>query len=305
MPFADLAVGEAADQLARLRAMDADALHALYQSHPELGRGFYPSIDGVVLPVTPMTAFSRQQQAPVPLLIGYNADEASLFRSVVHPAGAEFPPPPDGPESLDPTEIRDTFVASFGSAEAVDELFTLYPGLQFAREDARVRYLGDHLFGVHVDHASRQHASAGHPVFRYYFTAEPPSPRQTLGAFHSAEIPYVFGRSLPLFPVAEDQHLLVRDMGDRWFAFAATGVPDFPGRPSWPAFENANPRHMVFDRPSGIVEPLTPEPAFDLLRSRIQHLTAVAEATAPVATPARSPLIDLSDSSPSYERAMP
>ncbi len=302
--FADLVVGDGPNQLARLRSMDAKELHALYQANPDLGRAFYPSIDGVVLPVTPMTAFSRQLQAPIDLMIGYNADEASLFKSVVHPAGAEFPAPPDGPTSLKPAELHDVFVRSFGSPDAVDELFTLYPGLEFAREDARVRYVGDHQFGVHVDHASRQHAAAGHVTYRYYFSAESPTPSQTLGAYHSAEIPYVFGRTLPLFPVADNDHLLVRDMGDRWFAFAATGIPDHPGRPPWPRFENAQPKQMVLNRPLGVVGPVPPQPEFDLLRARIDYLTTLADAAPIIDTPLSGVVIDLSVNGPQSERSM-
>ncbi len=308
--FADLAVGEGKDQLARLRAVDADELHALYQANPGLGRAFYPSVDEVVLPVTPMTAFSNQRQAPVPLMIGYNADEASLFKTVVHPAGGEFQAPPGGPHSLGPVELRDTFIRSFGSSDAVDELFTLYPGLESGREDSYVRYVGDHLFGVHVDHASRQHSAAGHRTYRYYFTAEPPSPEQTLGAFHSAEIPYVFGRNLPLFPVADDEHLLIRDMGDRWFAFAASGMPDSPGRALWPEFVpdhahqadtgRTNGLQMVFDRPFGVVAPVPEQPEFRLLRARIGYLSALAAATEKTQTPPAGASIDLTaDTDPS------
>ncbi len=292
--FADMVVGDEEGQLARLRSMDAEELHELYRAHPEFGRTFYPSVDGVVLPQTPMTAFSKQEQAPVPLIIGYNSDEGSLLKSAIHPAGGEFFPPADGPQSLTPAELRATFVASFGSDEAVDTLYELYPGLATAREDAFVRYVGDHMFGVHVDHASRQHAAAGYPTYRYYFTATPPSPKQTLGAFHAAELPYVFGSSIPMFPVADDEHLLVRDMGDRWFAFAATGVPDSPGRPAWPRFDSAEPKQIVFDRPIGVVQDLAPQPELDLLRARIEHLSATAAATPVVATDIAGPTIDLS-----------
>ena len=54
------------------------------------------------------------------------------------------------------------------------------------------------MFGVHVDHGSRQHAAGGHPVYRYHFRAVPPSKKQTAGAFHAAEIFYVFDSPLPL-----------------------------------------------------------------------------------------------------------
>ncbi len=270
--FGDLAVGSEDGQLARLRAMDADELYELYRENPDLGRYFYPCVDGVVLPETPMTAFSFGRQAPVPLMIGYNADEGSLFADIIHPAGGEFERPTIDPDSLSATDVRDTLLRSYGSAEAVDALLAEYPGLDTGDPTSCERHAGDHMFGVHVDHASRRHAEEGHPVFRYHFRAVPPSPEQTAGAFHAAEITYVFDSKIPGFPVADDGHLLSREMGDRWFAFAATGSPAHPGRGEWPAYDPSNPVHMVFDRPRSEAQPCPSEPGLDLMRARIAHL---------------------------------
>ncbi len=286
--FANLVVGPEPGQIERLRAMDAEELHELYRNQPELGRHFYPAVDGVVLPEAPMTAFSNGNQAPVPLMIGYNADEASLFETVIHPAGGEFPPPEGGPGSLRPADLRSTFERSFGSPEAVDRLFSIYPGLDSGDPEARIRYGGDHMFGVHVDHAARRHTECGHRAYRYHFVAVPPSPEQTIGAFHGAEVTYVFGSHLPLMPRADDEHLLSKDMGDRWFAFAATGRPDFPGRPTWPAYDEADPNQMVFDRPTGRIEPIPAQPGLELLRERIaylnDHIAAIPEVDTTVVT---------------------
>ena len=82
----------------------------------------------------------------------------------------------------------------------------------------------------------------------------------------------MFGSSLPLVPRADDEHLLTRAMGDRWFAFAATGSPQFPGREHWPEYDPETPRHMVFDRPTSALEPCPPQPGLDLMRARIERL---------------------------------
>ncbi|MFK8024827.1 MAG: carboxylesterase/lipase family protein [Ilumatobacter sp.] len=275
--FAELAVGDGDGQLERLRAMDADELHGLYQEHPEHGRSFYPAVDGHVLPTTPMGAFSAGTQAPVPLMIGYNADEGSLLAALMHPAGAEFEPPNDE-ATVPATDIRAALERSYPTADQVERIAAIYPGLLDGDPEAVERHTGDHMFGVHVDHASRLHAAAGHPVFRYHFRAVPPSPKQTAGAFHAAEIFYVFDTRFPLMPVADDAHLLAREMGDRWFAFAATGVPDSPGRASWPAYDPSDPQQdpqqMVFDRPRSSVEPCPAEPGLDVMRERVEHLVA-------------------------------
>lgn len=176
---------------------------------------------------------------------------------------------------MDPVVVRQAFEQSFGSGELVDRLMAAYPGLADLEPDAVERYLADHMFGVHVDHAARRHAAAGHPVYRYHYRAVPASPKQTAGAFHAAEVFNVFDSSLPLVPEAADAHLLSRDMGDRWFAFAATHRPDSPGRPIWPPYDPADPRQMVFDRPRSEPQLSPAEPGLDVLRARIDYLDAL------------------------------
>ncbi|WP_051063349.1 carboxylesterase/lipase family protein [Ilumatobacter nonamiensis] len=278
MRFAQLATGDQAGSIEALRAIDASELSTLYSENPQLGRSFYPCVDGVVLPTTPMTAFSRGAQAPVPLVIGYNADEGSLFGDVMHPAGAEFEAPEDG-SPVPPGELRATFERSYPTPEHVDRLYAAYPGLEVGQLSAVETHCCDHMFGVHVDHASRCHASQGHPVYRYHFRALPASAKQTLGAFHAAEVLYVFDTKFPLVPAAPDAHLTARDMGDRWFAFAATGVPDSPGRVDWPTYDPApagseadGPRRMVFDRPDSDVQDCPSETGLDLMRERVAWL---------------------------------
>ena len=85
--------------------MEPEALTELYQAHPELGRYFYPVVDDVILPETPMSAFSHQRQASVPLLVGYNADEGTLLAGFSHPAGSEFEAPVEG-TTITPAQAR-------------------------------------------------------------------------------------------------------------------------------------------------------------------------------------------------------
>ena len=119
--FATLAVGPTAGQVTRLRTMEPDELYELYRAHPEWGRYFYPVVDDVILPSTPMSAFSDEVQASVPLLIGYNANEASLFVGLVHPAGGEFERPQTDAEVTvaDARDVR-TFVPDTRTRRPVD-----------------------------------------------------------------------------------------------------------------------------------------------------------------------------------------
>ena len=271
--FADLAVGPAPGQIARLRAMEPEALYELYRAHPELGRYFYPvrrrrdpadhADVGVQRSATGLGAaddrLQRRRGVVVRRLHAPGRRRVRGARSRASRSRSPMPAP--------------TWERSYPTREQVDRLMAAYPGLATLDRTAVASQLGDHMFGVHVDHGSRQHAAGGHPVYRYHFRAVPPSKKQTAGAFHAAEIFYVFDAPLPLVPVADDAHLLAREMGDRWFAFAATGVPDSPGRERWPAYDAGDPKHMVFDRPRSTVQPCPPQPGLDVMRERIAWLT--------------------------------
>ena len=264
--FATAAVGSADGQLARMRSMDPTELSDLYREHVDIGRHFYPAVDHRVLPKTPMSAFLAGEQAPVPLLIGYNADEGTLLAPFCNPAGGEFNP------EADSAQARRDFETSYGSPAELQALFDAYPGLEVGDQQAVITHLGDHMFGVHVDVATRAHAAAGHPVFRYHYRAVQPSPTQTAGAFHAAEVLNVFDTSFPLLTPADDNHLLSKAMGDHWVAFAATGDPDFPGRQDWPLYDPDRPEQMVFNRPDSRVEPAPDQPGLAVMRRRVARL---------------------------------
>ena len=269
--FATSLVGNGDGQIDRLRAMEAEDLYEAYRADLETARHFYPCVDGHVIPEAPLTAFANGTTADVPLMIGYNADEGSLLWSFMHPAGAEFGPAEPGEVSQE--EFRQTLEYSYGSPEAAQAVLDAYPGLATLDEAALERHSGDHMFGVHVDHVSRTHSARGNPTYRYHWRALPESDNQSIGAFHAAEVFYVFDTALPLVPEPADAHLLAREMGDRWFAFAATGAPNSPGRPDWPRYNQYEPEHMVFNRPTSGPEPCPPQAGLDLMRQRVERLS--------------------------------
>jgi carboxylesterase type B len=78
---------------------------------------------------------------------------------------------------------------------------------------------------------------AGRPVFTYFWTRDSPAggqhPRR---ASHGSEIDFVFG-NLPDGPEWTDEDRSVAElMSGYWANFVATGDPNGPGLPRWPAY---------------------------------------------------------------------
>ena len=240
--FADAAVGKGGDQLQRLRAMSAADLMDLYRSRDDLAQHFYPFIGGSQLPVSPYTAFANGDQAPVPLICGHNGDEGSAFVDSTHGAGSEY-------NDLEPG--HDDFRTALGyvySEEEITSLVDAYPGVEDGDRSAVSSHLGDHMFGVQVEHITRCHADTGHPTFRYHFRGTPGSQDQTIGAFHAAEIGPLFDTTLPLTKQADGYRELSDAMGDCWFGFAASGEP--PDRFGWSSYDPTDQRYLVLERAS-------------------------------------------------------
>ncbi|MCB8960971.1 MAG: carboxylesterase family protein [Ardenticatenales bacterium] len=237
------------DQLPRLRALSATELYAQYRSHPE--NGFFPVIDGDILPASPLVAFARGEQAQVPLIIGVCADEATLFRNI-------FPKPVPVPGERVPA-----FLAEAHGPEAA-RLMSLYPGLQQISWDAYIDYMGDSMFGAKASFCARYHSEQGNPTFLYLFARVPPSPKQTGGAFHAAELSFVHGGQVPILPMDDADLALAERMQQRWSSFARNGDPNGPALLPWPAYAAVAPRWLVFDHQSE-ERPVERQGKFDLL----------------------------------------
>jgi len=98
------------------------------------------------------------------------------------------------------------------------------------------------LRAVLAERAATAHA----PAFMYYFDRAIPWPeRPEFGAFHTAEVPYVFGTldALPRPWTDVDRRLSATMMG-YWVNFAARGDPNGAGLPAWPAFDPRDPKVM-------------------------------------------------------------
>jgi len=197
----------------------------------------HPVIEPRVLPRPPYDVFAEGRHNDVPLLVGFNAEEA---RSLTDLSGV----------------TADTFHASLTARWGALPAPLLKPYAYTSDEEARTAradFERDLRFGWDIRAWARLAARHGRsPVHAYYFSRRPPYPegslQQTWGAGHFAELWYMFDHlEQQPWPWTKADRDLADTMADYWVAFARTGAPEVQGRPKWPAFSTADEKVLLLD----------------------------------------------------------
>jgi para-nitrobenzyl esterase len=269
--FAKKVVEDREEPIRGLRAMPPDELYSALRRFPELDRYSYPIIDGYVLRKSVIEAFLDGDQARIPLLVGSNSDEGSILYRLGNNALYGSSPGPETEEGY-AQYLRDSLGAD---AEKILELYPVEDGATVL--EAASAIYGDSKFGARARFYAKQMGDVGQPAYLYFFTRVPPSKRQSAGAFHAAEIIFVFGKSVPLFPTDEQDETITQAMGDYWTQFAKTGDPNMEGLPQWPAFSIEEQRNMVLG-PKIVATPIERADAYDIFQ---RHWMQLIEATRP------------------------
>lgn len=210
-----------AEGLAALRALPAEAITSRAPA-----TGYLPSgtVDGKVLPRQLVDVFDRGEQAPVPVLAGFNSGEIRTLRFLM--------PPVPSDRAVYEAAIRRAY------SDLADPYLRLYPGDNV--EEAMLASLRDQLYGWTAERLAKKQAAIGKPSYLYYFNHSYPSADAAkLAGFHAIEIPYVFGterRTGPAWPAIPDtpaERRFGNVVRDYWVGFMKTGVPRAPNQPRW------------------------------------------------------------------------
>lgn len=212
---------------------------------PGMIQGFSPVVDGDSLPQNPFDPLAPTVSENVPLLIGFNRTELTLFAA-------------GDPSlfSLDEAGLQKRLQSLLGEqAESVLSAFRAdYPrenpsGLYFLIASAYPTVAFTHKI------AERRAALGKAATYVYEFTWETPILGGRLRSPHTIEMPFVFdnvadplvqklvGKGPDIFPLAER-------VSGAWTAFAAHGNPDSTGQPHWPAYSVADRSVMMLNTES-------------------------------------------------------
>ena len=227
----------AQENLAGLRGMDAQELTV-----GAARAGYIPfgTVDGKVLPEQLVTVFDRREQAPVPILAGFNEGEIRSLRFLAPPAPA------------DATAYEAAIRTAYG--DLADEFLRLYPSDDIA--ESILKTPRDALYSWTAERLVRRQTGLGQPSFLYYFDhGYPAADDAGLHAFHAAEIPYVFGTHdkatdlWPSPPETPEEARLSETMMAYWTSFARDGVPVAPGQAEWRPYSDTRAYLHFADQP--------------------------------------------------------
>jgi para-nitrobenzyl esterase len=194
-----------------------------------------PVVDGYAFTDHPLNFWAKGTQHPVPMLIGYNHDEATFFTAREG----------DVPKTVEAYQA--SVKQRFG--EAADKILALYPAK--TEEEiywAEIAIRTDSRFGTGARAQLRGMFTVPAKTWMYHFSqVSQPARDPHRGAAHASELAFVFGT----IPAAADKtsHEVSDAMVRYWAQFAKTGDPNQAGLPEWPAFQKDNEAYLEIGNP--------------------------------------------------------
>jgi para-nitrobenzyl esterase len=222
----DAGVESDARLLAHLRSMTAGQL--LEAAAKDQAVDLEPSVDGWFLPQQPAAVFARGEQMKIPVLVGSNENEMSIFAS-----------PLVGGRSYRPKTVVDyrQWLSRRFNGNA-DLVFAAYPATAASDVTAVFNTMDtDFDFGFGARLLASEMARAHQQAFLYHFDYVGHGPFAALGAFHSEESMFLSGKFWTSWIAAPEDARLSAAIIGYWISFVKTGNPNRDGLPTWPAYE--------------------------------------------------------------------
>jgi len=208
--------------------------------------GFAPYVDGTTVPRLPIELIRAGSAAGIPLLLGTNRDEWTLFEVLLGEITVEA--------------FHAPLRARLGPL--LDPLLETYrdghPDRSIKR--AWVDLVSELVFRIPAIQLAEAQSGLGAAVHMYRFDWKSPAFGGRLGAAHALELPFVWNRlDLPMAPILLGDRLhqlqpLATAMHRTWSQFIRTGSPDGGGLPQWPRYTAERRATLLIDRDSHVAE---------------------------------------------------
>jgi para-nitrobenzyl esterase len=258
---ADLGIPEGPGELQKLRSIPADELLKTMSKDGQLR--FDAIVDGWIVPEQPAKIFAEGKELHIPILVGSNRDEATVFGH-------------GGPKTVN--EYKNYFRSDTG--KYADQEFQAYPATSDADVEARFLRFHNDTFAYGAYSIARAITRVGQHAYLYYFTHAETGKRAELGAYHGQELLFLSDSFPDDWEHSREDEQIGRDMRRYWTQFANTGNPNMPGLPEWPVYEAR--RDQCFELGRAIrIRPVAPQLA--MLERIMNQIFAESPSGAPAA----------------------
>ncbi len=213
----------------------------------------FPTIDGTLLTETPGDAFASGDFNRVPVITGNNHDEYRFF------VASDFTLP------IDNSQYTTVFPMVFASlAPSVEAEYPPSTKPTPPVDDTELKLAAAGTDGIFVCPARRATRSLSDYVTVYAYEFDDkhaPPPTQPfpginfpLGAYHGADVEYLFNRDGVPAPFTKKQQKLSDAMISYWTYFAKNGDPNSAAQPNWAPYVSGIDDRQLFVPPTPTVE---------------------------------------------------
>lgn len=218
--------------LEKLRSLSADQILKSWAEDRKIH--FDAIVDGWIVPGQPATIFSQGRQMRIPVLVGSNADEATVFgHNDVTTVG----------------EYKDYLRRDTG--KYWEREFAAYPvasdndvAKQYLRLESDSFEYGAYSF-------ARNMTRAGQKAYLYYFTYPDSGKRASLGAHHGLELEFLSNAFPEDWQPTNESEKLGEEIRTYWTQFAKTADPNVVGLTPWPPYKDHANEYFELGRSLG------------------------------------------------------
>ena len=229
----DLGVANNPDALRKLRGISASEILKVWSQDRQIH--FDATVDGWILPEQPAKIYAEGKELQIPVLVGSNADEATVF----------------GYNDVKTVDQYRQYLLKDTGRYADQELQT-YPVATDAEVPEQYLRLQNDTFAYGAWSMARAMTSAGQKAYLYRFTFSETGKRAHLGAYHGAELRFLSDSFPSDWEHRDDDIVLGNAMRAYWTQFVRTGDPNAPGLPGWPPYDTHSDRCLELGHLIGI-----------------------------------------------------
>ena len=220
----DLRVADGPNALQKLRSLSVDTVLKVWRGDRQIQ--FDAIVDGWVVPEQPAKIFAEGKQAHIPVLVGSNADEATVF----------------GPGPATVAEYRKYLEADSGVF--ADQEFRAWPAVSDADVPVQYMKLQSDSFAYGAWSMAISMTRVRQPAYLYFFTWKESGRRAELGAYHGEELAFLDNSFPGNWGVSQGDEAFGSIVRRYWYQFAKTGDPNARGLPDWPTYAS-NVDHVL------------------------------------------------------------